>query len=109
VGRHRLDVVKRFDVHLVALGAAPATPRPCVVVSPDEMNRYLPTVIVAPLTTRQTDFPTRIRVTFKFRIGQIALEQLRVVEKSRLERRLGKLGDNTRREVLSVLGEMFAE
>jgi len=102
-------MVRRFDVHLVTLGAGSATARPCVVLSPDEMNLYLPTVIVAPLTTRQADFPTRIRANFKFKTGQIALEQLRVVDKSRLERRLGKLGDNTRRQVLLVLGEMFAE
>lgn len=102
-------MVKRFDVHLVALGADSATARPCVILSPDEMNRHLTTVIVAPLTTRQKDFPTRVRVNFKFKMGQIALEQLGVVDKSRLVRQLGKLGQGARRDVLAVLAEMFAE
>jgi mRNA interferase MazF len=102
-------MVKRFDVHLVALSADGATARPCVVLSPDEMNRYLPTVIVAPLTTRQRDFPTRVGISFKFKLGQIALEQIGVVDKSRLVRQLGKVGEGTRREVLAVLAEMFAE
>jgi mRNA interferase MazF len=102
-------MVKRFEVHLVALNADTSTSRPCVVLSPDEMNRHLPTVIVAPLTTRQKEFPTRVRVNFKFKIGQIALEQLGVVDKSRLIRHLGRLGGSARREVLAVLGEMFAE
>ena len=64
---------------------------------------------MAPLTTRQADFPTRIRVNFKFKLGQIALEQLGVVDKSRLVRRLGKLGGGSRREVLTLLAEIFAE
>jgi mRNA interferase MazF len=104
-----LDLVKRFELHLVNLGSDLSAKRPCVVNSPDEMNQFLPTVIVAPLTSRQKEFPTRVRVNFKLKRGQIALEQLRVVDKTRLEKRLGKLGDNARREVLSVLGEMFAE
>ena len=102
-------MVKRFELHLVSLGGDLAARRPCVVISPDEMNQFLPTVIVAPLTSRLKEFPTRVRVNFKLKRGQIALEQLRVVDKTRLEKRLGKLGDNARREVLSVLGEMFAE
>jgi mRNA interferase MazF len=73
------------------------------------MNRHLRTVIVAPLTTRQAELPTRVRVNFKFKIGQIAVEQIGVVDKSRLVRRLGRLGGGARRELLSLLAEMFAE
>jgi mRNA interferase MazF len=102
-------MVRRFDVHMVALQAGGSSPRPCVVVSPDEMNRYLPTVIVAPLTTAQKDFPTRVHVNFRLKSGQVALEQLGVVEKSRLLKPLGRLGGNARRDVLAVLAEMFAE
>jgi mRNA interferase MazF len=104
-----LDLVKRFELHLVSLGGNLSAWRPCVVISPDEMNQFLPTVIVAPLTSRQKELPTRVRVNFKLKRGQIALEQLRVVDKTRLEKRLGMLGDNARREILNVLGEMFAE
>jgi mRNA interferase MazF len=107
-----MDMVKRFDVYLINLdpvvnGKARFS-RPCVVVSPDEMNRYLTTVIVAPLTSRQMDFPTRIPINFKFKPGQIALEQLRVVDKTRLIKPLGKLGDKTRDDVTRILGEMFS-
>jgi len=109
MGWFRLDLVKRFDLHLVSLGGDSSARRPCVVISPDEMNQFLPTVIVAPLTSRQKEFPTRVHVNFKFKNGQIALEHLRVVDKTRLEKRLGRLGENTRREILAVLGEMFAE
>jgi len=109
MGWRGLDVVNRFDVHLATLSPGSGAARPCVVISPDEMNRHLPTVIVAPLTTRKRDLPTRIHVNFKFKSGQIALEQMGVVDKSRLLRLLGKLGDKTRREILVVLNEMFAE
>lgn len=106
-----MDLVKRFNVYLVnldpTLNGKPRSSRPCVVVSPDEMNRYLSTVIVAPLTSRQHDFPTRVPINFKFKPGQIALEQIRTLDKSRLIKPLGKLGDKTRDEVVRVLGEMF--
>lgn len=102
-------MVRRFDVHLVALGGGSRSSRPCVVLSPDEMNRYLPTVIVAPLTTRKMDYPTRVPINFKFKSGQVVLEQLGVVEKSRLQKRLGKLGGHARRDLLAVLAEIFAD
>jgi mRNA interferase MazF len=108
-----MDMVKRFEVYLVSLDGATSgsarNARPCVVVSPDEMNRYLDTVIVAPLTSRKQNYPTRIPITFKFKAGQIALEQIRVLDKSRLIKPLGKLGDRTRDDVLRALNEMFAE
>ena len=108
-----MDMVKRFNVYLVNLASAAEgkarASRPCVVISPDEMNRYISTVIVAPLTSRKRDFPTRVPINFKFKPGQIALEQIRAVDKSRLIKPLGKLGDSTRDEVIRVLGEMFSE
>jgi mRNA interferase MazF len=107
-----MDVVKRFDVYLVNLdpvvNGKARTSRPCVVVSPDEMNRFLTTVIVAPLTSRHKEFPTRVPINFKFKPGQIALEQLRTVDATRLIKPLGKLGDKTREEVVKILGEMFS-
>ena len=106
-------MVKRFEVHLVNLdaviGAKPKTMRPCVIVSPDEMNRRLSSVIIAPLTTRQKKFPTRIDVNFQFKNGQIALEQIRSIHKSRLVKGLGKVSNKAKEEILKILNEMFSE
>jgi mRNA interferase MazF len=105
-------VVKRFDVYLVNLdptvGSEIQKTRPYLVVSPDEMNRFIRTVIVAPMTTKGAQYPTRVPCKFQGKQGQVVLDQIRTVDKARLVRRLGKVGEQTRAEVLSVLGEMFA-
>jgi mRNA interferase MazF len=105
-------VVKRFDVYLVNLdptvGSEIRKSRPCLVVSPDEMNRFIRTVIVAPMTTKGAQYPTRVPCKFQGRRGQVVLDQIRTVDKTRLVSRLGRVGGQTRAEVLSVLGEMFA-
>ena len=102
----------RFEVYLVRLDPTQEheiqKTRPCVVISPDEMNRHLGTVIVAPLTTKGRSYPSRIPLRFQRKSGQIVLDQLRTVDKTRLVRRLGKISDKAAREVLAVLGEMFA-
>lgn len=106
-------VVSRFDVFLVRLdsvgGHEIRKTRPCLVVSPDEMNRPIGTVIVVPMTTHGRPYPSRIPVTFQGRVGQIVLDQIRTVDKRRLWKRLGRVSDATARKVLAVLGEMFAE
>ncbi len=106
-------VVKRFDVYLVnldpTLGSEIRKTRPCAVVSPDEMNRHIATVIVAPMTTRGPAYPTRAPCRFQGKNGQIVLDQLRTVDKARLVKRLGRLSAPTQKEVLKVLAEMFAE
>lgn len=106
-------VVSRFDVFLVTLdptqGHEIRKTRPCVVISPDEMNRHIGTVIVAPMTTKGRDYPTRIPLTFQRKKGQIVLDQVRTVDKTRLVKRLGKLDKNTAARVLVVLQEMFVE
>lgn len=105
-------VVARFEVYLVGLdptkGHEIRKTRPCVVISPDEMNQHIGTVIVAPLTTRGTHYPTRIPVRFQQRSGQIVLDQIRTIDKARLLRRLGKINEKAAQKVLHVLGEMFA-
>jgi mRNA interferase MazF len=105
-------VVKRFDVYLVNLdptvGSDIQKTRPCLVISPDEMNRFIRTVIVAPMTTKGAQYPTRVRCRLQGKQGQVVLDQIRTVDKARLVKRLGKVGEQTRAEVLSVLGEMFA-
>jgi mRNA interferase MazF len=90
-------VVARFDVYLVRLdptqGREIQKTRPCVVLSPDEMNRHIETVIVAPMTTKGRTYPTRVPLRFQRKVGQIVLDQVRTVDKSRLVRRLGKISD----------------
>jgi mRNA interferase MazF len=106
-------VVKRFEVYLVNLdptmGAEIQKTRPCLVISPDEMNRYIKTVIIAPMTTKGRSYPTRVLCNFDGKEGQIVLDQLRTVDKIRLVKRLGEMDQETQKEVLRVLGEMFAE
>ena len=105
-------VVSRLDVFLVRLdpteGHEIRKTRPCVVVSPDEMNRHLRTVLVAPMTTQGQPYASRVPVTFEGKSGQIVLDQLRTVDKQRLVRRLGKLSGTTGQNVLALLAEMFA-
>jgi mRNA interferase MazF len=105
-------VIKRFDVYLINLdptiGSEIQKTRPCLVISPDEMNRFIRTLIVAPMTTKGTSYPTRVACKFQGKQGQIVLDQIRTVDKTRLVQRLGRIDTRTQTEVLSVLGEMFA-
>ena len=106
-------VAKRFDVFLVNLdptiGNEIQKTRPCVVVSPDEMNRYISTVIIAPMTTKGRAYPTRIICQFQEKNGQIILDQIRTVDKSRLVKKIGQIAQNEQRTVLDILAEMFTE
>jgi mRNA interferase MazF len=105
-------VVKRFEVYLINLdptaGSEIQKTRPCLVISPDEMNRFIKTVIVAPMTTKGTPYPSRVPCKFQGKQGQVVLDQIRTVDKTRLVRRLGKVDRQTQSGVLSVLSEMFA-
>ncbi|MGD1949174.1 MAG: type II toxin-antitoxin system PemK/MazF family toxin [Leptolyngbyaceae cyanobacterium] len=106
-------VVKRFDVFLVNLdptvGSEIQKTRPCVVISPDEMNRYIATVIIAPMTTKGKQYPTRIVCQFQGKNGQIVLDQIRTVDKNRLVKKLGRISQDEQKMLLDVLAEMFAE
>lgn len=105
--------VKRFDVFLIDLdptvGVEIQKTRPCLVISPDEMNDNIRTVIIAPMTTRSRPYPTRISCHFQGRQGYIILDQLRTVDQQRLEKRLGQIDQQTRYAVLDTLAELFAE
>jgi len=105
--------VKRFEVYLINLdpivGSEIKKTRPCLVISPDEMNRWISTVIVAPMTTKGRQYPTRVACRFQGKEGQVVLDQIRTVDKSRLIRRLGRISDEEQRVVLMTLAEMFAE
>ena len=103
----------RGEVHLVrldpTLGREIQKTHPCLVVSPDELNQYLRTVIVAPMTTGGRAFPWRVACRFQRRSGFVALDELRTVDTERLLRRLGRLTPQTVTTVLRRLQEMFAE
>lgn len=105
--------MSRGEVHLVrldpTLGREIQKTRPCVIVSPDELNAHLRTVIVAPMTTGGRAYPWRIRCRFQDRSGYVVLDQLRTVDRERLVKRLGVLTDQTLSDVLDGLLEMFAE
>lgn len=105
--------VKRFDVYLVNLdptvGHEIKKSRPCLVISPDEMNRYISTVIVAPMTTKGREYPTRVPSTFRGKEGQVVIDQIRTIDKIRLIKRLGKIDSQTQADVLSVLSDLFSE
>ena len=107
-----VTTVRRFDIVLVDLdptvGSEMQKTRPCLVVSPDEMNRHIRTVIVAPMTTAIRNYPTRVPIRFQRKNGQIALDQIRTVDKMRLVRRLGGAHRETAGKVSAVLVEMFA-
>jgi mRNA interferase MazF len=102
---------KRFDVFLVSLdptvGSEIKKTRPCVVISPDEMNRHIQTVIVAPLTSKGNAYPSRILLTFQGKKGQVVLDQIRTVDRVRLVKRLGSLSDAIAKSISHLLVEMF--
>lgn len=106
-------VVKRFDVYLINLdptiGSEIKKTRPCLIVSPDEMNAHIATVIVAPMTTQGRAYPTRIRCQFQGKDGQIVLDQLRTVDKTRLVKHLGRITSTTQKAVIAALLELFEE
>jgi len=105
--------MNRFDVYLATLdptlGSEIQKTRPCLIVSPDEANRHLATVIVAPMTTKGRNYPTRVPCTFQGKRGQVVLDQLRTVDKVRLVNRLGRISPSVQSTVLTALAEMFAE
>jgi len=107
-----LGIPKRFEVFLVnldpTLGAEITKTRPCVVVSPDEANAYIRTVVVAPLTTGSHHYPTRVPCMFQRKAGHVVIDQLRTVDRVRLVRKLGTLDPSAQTAVLQTLADFFA-
>jgi mRNA interferase MazF len=107
----KTEEVRRGDVFLVSLdparGGEIRKTRPCIIVSPDELNAYLRTFIVAPLTTGGHPYPFRVPCRFERRAGYVVIDQIRTVDRERLVRRLGKLSPSTLGRVLAILQEMF--
>ena len=106
-------VVNRFDVFLINLdptiGSEIQKTRPCLVISPNEINHHITTVIVAPMTTKGQPYPTRVTCQFQGQNGQIVLDQIRTVDKTRLVKLLGQISEEEQKTVLDILAEMFAE
>jgi mRNA interferase MazF len=106
-------MVERFDVFLVNLDPQPSkdpkNTRPCVVISPDELNRNLDNVIVAPLSSTKIYYPTRVSVTFLNAERSVVLDQIRTVDKMRLVKKIGSVGKEAQKDVLKRLQELFAE
>lgn len=104
--------IERFEVYLIHLdpnqGHEIQKTRPCLIISPDEMNRYISTLIVAPMTTKGRDYPTRIPCIFRGRSCQIVLDQIRTIDKLRLVKKLGKLHPKIQQKVLEGLSDLFA-
>ncbi|MCP9292731.1 type II toxin-antitoxin system PemK/MazF family toxin [Gracilimonas sediminicola] len=108
----KVKPVKRFEVHLISLdptkGSEIKKTRPCLIISPDEMNKHIRTVIIAPMTSTIKNYPTRVTTTFQGKKGQIVLDQIRTVDKTRLIKSLGTISSSAEEKVLSTLQEMFA-
>ena len=106
-------VISQYDVFLInldpAVGHEIKKTRPCLVVSPDEMNRHIATVIIAPMTTKSRAYPTRVKVTFKRKTGWIVIDQIRTVDKRRLVKKLGTITGQTILNVKATLSEMLIE
>lgn len=104
--------IKRFEIYLVnldpTLGHEIKKTRPCLVISPNEMNLHISTVIVAPMTTKSRAYPTRISCRFRGKLGEIVLDQVRTVDRLRLVKKLGSVEPVVQRKTLQVLQEMFA-
>ena len=105
--------VTRFEVYLVNLdptvGHEIKKSRSCLVISPDELNGYISTVIVAPMTTKGRNYPTRVPCTFQGKKGEVVMDQIRTVDKIRLVKRLGRIDSQTQADFFSVLSELFSE
>jgi len=105
-------VMKRFDVYLMNLdptiGSEIRKTRPCLIISPDEMNRHIKTVTVAPMTSAGKDYPSRVPCNFRKKQGQIVLDQIRTLDKSRLIKKLGSIDSKAQLEVIATLQRLFA-
>ncbi len=105
--------LKQYQIVLVNLdptiGSEIKKTRPCVIISPDEMNRHLHTIIIAPMTTTSRKYPTRIEVKHEQKIGWIVIDQIRTIDKQRIIKLLGRLSQPEMKEVKSVIKEAFVD
>jgi mRNA interferase MazF len=106
-------VFSRFEVYFINLdptiGSEIKKTRPCVIISPNEMNHNISTLIIAPITSKLKNYPTRISCKIEGKQGQIVLDQIRTVDKSRIVKKINTLNKTTQIKVLNILKEMFSE
>ena len=106
-------MIKQYDVYFVSLdptvGCEVQKTRPCLIISPDELNLYLKTVIIAPMTTKSRAYPTRIEITHEDKTGFIVLDQIRCVDKTRLLKKTGKLSKEMIIKIKNILKEMLID
>ena len=105
--------VTQYDIVLVDLGTVSggemAKTRPCVILSPDEMNRHLRTIVIAPMTTRSRPYPTRVRVRQLQQKGWIVVDQIMTIDRRRILRKFGKLNNSEIRAVKRVIQETYVD
>jgi len=106
------EPVERFNVYLISLdptqGSEIKKTRPCLIISPNEMNRHIRAVIIAPMTSTIRNYPSRVTTTFQKKRGQIVLDQIRTVDKQRLIKKLGSISSSAQDKTLNILQEIFA-
>ncbi|UJS20707.1 MAG: type II toxin-antitoxin system PemK/MazF family toxin [Candidatus Brocadia sp.] len=105
--------MNQYDIYLVnfdpTIGSEIQKTRPCLVISPDEMNQNIQTIIIAPMTTKSHSYPTRVKINFQKRTGWIVLDQIRTVDRSRLVKRLGRITDDAITKIKSIIKEMLVD
>lgn len=106
-------MVKQYEVYLLNLdptiGSEMKKTRPCVILSPDEMNNYLNNVIIAPMTSTVKGYPTRVKIEFEGKEGEIVLDQIKTVDKLRIVKKLGKVEKSTVKNIKRVIKEMLVD
>jgi mRNA interferase MazF len=106
-----MDLVSRFEVYLIDLNPTQGSEinkvRPCVVISPNQMNKWLNTIIIAPLTSTIKSYPFRVECIVDGKVGQVALDQIRTVDKQRLHKRIAILDKAAKNNIVETLLEMF--
>lgn len=105
--------IQQYDICLINLdptvGHEIQKTRPCCIISPDEMNNHIGTVIIAPMTTKTRNYPTRVSLTFQNQRGWIVLDQIRTIDKERIVKKLGRISSRTSTEVKKILQEMLVD
>ncbi|TGN13788.1 type II toxin-antitoxin system PemK/MazF family toxin [Leptospira ilyithenensis] len=106
-------VIHQYDIYLINLdptiGYEIKKSRPCIIISPDEMNKFIGTVIIAPMTTKSKSYPTRIEITFQGKKGSVVLDQIRTVDKSRLIKKLGSTDNKIIQKIKKIIQEMLVD
>ncbi len=106
-------IVQQYDVFIVNLdptvGSEIKKTRPCVIISPDEMNKYLDTVVIAPITSKSKNYPTRIRIDLEGQENWVVIDQIRTIDKSRLTKKVGRIGQKETASIKHVIKETFVD